>query len=214
MHDAARMPPFGITVALALLAGVGSCLCLPRLPPWPLLAIALATGFALWWRPGWTRIAGALSCGFALAGLHAAFSLALQLPPSLERQDLVVSGRVIELPRHEPRRTRFLLRVDRSAAQPAPLRGKLLQLAWYDDFDVHALDPTAPRLRVAPGSRWRLHARLRAPRGLRNPGGFDSEKHALAERIAATGYVRDPEFARRLSDGRGIDAWRDRKSVV
>jgi competence protein ComEC len=213
MHDAARTPPFGIAIALALLAGVGGCLCLPRLPPWPLLAIVSAIGLALWLRPGRARIGGALFCGFGFAGLHAVMSLALQLPPSFERQDLVVNGHVIELPQHEPRRTRFLLRVDRDAAQPAPLRGKLLQLAWYDDFDVHAVDPTAPRLRIAPGSRWRLHVRLRAPRGLRNPGGFDSEKHALAERIAATGYVRDPESARRLTTARGIDAWRARMSA-
>jgi competence protein ComEC len=213
MHDAARTPPFGIAIAVALLAGIGGCLCLPRLLPWPLLAIVAALGLMLWLRPGKARIAGALLCGFALAGLHAAFSLALQLPPTFERQDLAVSGHVVELPQHEPRRTRFLLRVDRSAAQPAPLRGKLLQLAWYDDFDVHAVDPTTPRLGIAPGSRWRLHVRLRAPRGLRNPGGFDSEKHALAERIAATGYVREPESARRLSAARGIDAWRARMSA-
>jgi competence protein ComEC len=213
MHDAARTPPFGIAIAVALLAGTGGCLCLPRLLPWPLLAIVAALGLMLWLRAGKARIAGALLCGFALAGLHAAFSLALQLPPTFERQDLAVSGHVVELPQHEPRRTRFLLRVDRSAAQPAPLRGKLLQLAWYDDFDVHALDPTTPRLGIAPGSRWRLHVRLRAPRGLRNPGGFDSEKHALAERIAATGYVREPESARRLSAARGIDAWRARMSA-
>jgi competence protein ComEC len=213
MHDAARTPPFGIAIAVALLAGTGGCLCLPRLLPWPLLAIVAALGLMLWLRPGKARIAGVLLCGFALAGLHAAFSLALQLPPTFERQDLAVSGHVVELPQHEPRRTRFLLRVDRSAAQPAPLRGKLLQLAWYDDFDVHAVDPTTPRLGIAPGSRWRLHVRLRAPRGLRNPGGFDSEKHALAERIAATGYVREPESARRLSAARGIDAWRARMSA-
>jgi competence protein ComEC len=213
MHDAARTPPFGIAIALALLAGVGGCLCLPQLPPWPLLAIVSAIGLWLWLRPARARIAGALLCGFAFAGLHAAYSLALQLPPSLERQDLAITGRVVELPQHEPRRTRFLLRVDRAAAQPVPLRGKLLQLAWYDDFDVHAVDATAPRLRLAPGSRWRLHVRLRAPRGLRNPGGFDSEKHALAERIAATGYVRDPESAQRLSTARGLDAWRARMSA-
>jgi competence protein ComEC len=177
------------------------------------LAIVSAIGLWLWLRPARARIAGALLCGFAFAGLHAAYSLALQLPPSLERQDLAITGRVVELPQHEPRRTRFLLRVDRAAAQPVPLRGKLLQLAWYDDFDVHAVDATAPRLRLAPGSRWRLHVRLRAPRGLRNPGGFDSEKHALAERITATGYVRDPESAQRLSTARGLDAWRARMSA-
>ncbi|HVR80831.1 MAG TPA: DNA internalization-related competence protein ComEC/Rec2 [Luteimonas sp.] len=214
MHDAARTPPLGIAVALALLAGVGGCLCLPRLLPWPLLAMAaFVIGFALWLRPGRVRIAGALLGGFGLAGLHAASTLAQQLPPSFEHQDLVVSGRVLDLPQHEPRRTRFLLRVDHDAAQPAPVRGKLLQLAWYDDYHAARLHSALPRLRVASGSHWRLHLRLRAPRGLRNPGGFDSEKHALAERIAATGYVRDPDVARQLSPARGLDAWRARMST-
>ena len=213
MDDAARTPPFGIAIALALLAGIGACLCLPRLLPWPLLAIALALGAVLWLRPGRVRIAGAVLFGFGLAGLHATATLAQQLPPAFEHQDLVVSGRVVELPQHEPRRTRFLLRVAGDAAQPAPLRGKLLQLAWYDDYGAARLHAALPRLRVLPGSRWRLHLRLRAPRGLRNPGGFDSEKHALAERIAATGYVRDADSARRLSPARGIDAWRARMST-
>ncbi|MDQ3494983.1 MAG: DNA internalization-related competence protein ComEC/Rec2, partial [Pseudomonadota bacterium] len=53
-------------------------------------------------------------------------------------------------------------------------------------------------------------ARVRAPRGLRNPGTLDSEKHAFAQRIAATGYVRAAASAQRVAEARGIDAWRDR----
>src|SRR5690606_22825147 len=48
------------------------------------------------------------------------------------------------------------------------------------------------------------------PRGLRNPGTIDAEKRALAARIAATGYVRDPGTARELAPARGIDASRGR----
>ncbi|MCJ0824655.1 DNA internalization-related competence protein ComEC/Rec2 [Luteimonas sp. 50] len=208
-------PPLGPSVAAALLAGVVVCLWLPALPAWPWLALAFVVGFATWLRPprAGTRIAGALLCGVALAGLHAAVALALQLPATLEGHDFAVSGRIVELPRHEPRRTRFLFRVDGDASQPAALRARLLQLSWYDDRDAAALHIAGPRLQLQPGSHWRLPLRLRAPRGLRNPGTIDSEKRALADRITATGYVRDPDAARQLQRGRGLDAWRGRMSA-
>ena len=210
---AATMPPFGLAAALALLAGVVACLWLPALPRWPWLALAFAIGFALWLRSSRQRLAGALLCGFALAGLHASVALALQLPATLEGHDLALSGQVVELPRHEPGRTRFRFRVDGGVSQPVSLRGRLLQLSWHDDRDAAALHVAGPRWQLVPGSHWRLPLRLRAPRGLRNPGNIDSEKRALAERIAATGYVRDPDAARQLSPGRGLDAWRGRMST-
>ena len=207
MEAAARMPPFGIAVALALLAGVGGCLMLSRLLPWPVLAAAFAIGFGLWLqRNGSKRMAGALLLGFGLAGLHAAATLARQLPAAFEQRDAVVSGRVVELPVAEPRRARFLFRVDADARQPLPLRGRLLRLSWYED-------DSAARIPIESGSHWRLQVRLRAPRGLRNPGGNDGEMYALAQRIASSGYVRNPELARRLAPPRGIDAWRERMST-
>lgn len=208
------IPAFGVLAATGLLVGVGLCFRLPALPPWPWLALMLAVGIVLWFRGGRARLAGVVVCGFGLAGLHAAVVLAQQLPTALEHQDVAVSGRVVELPQHESRRTRFMLRVDGDDSQSDLLRGKLLQLSWYEPGYGHVdPDPHAPRLRLAPGSRWRLHLRLRAPRGLRNPGTIDSERRGLANRIAATGYVRDPELARLLAPARGIDAWRDRMSA-
>ena len=210
MHTAARTPPLGTAAALALLAGVGSCLILPKLPPWPWLAATFAIGFGLWLqRDGWKRIAGVLLLGFGLAGLHAATTLVRQLPEAFEQRDVVVTGRVVELPVVEPRRTRFLFRVDASVAPP--LRGRLLRLSWYDDRK--SPEGSGMQARVEAGSRWRLQLRLRTPRGLRNPGGGDGEKHALAQRIAATGYVRNPELARKLAGPDGIDAWRERMSA-
>lgn len=217
MHDAARTPPgrtpYGLpATALALLAGVGACLLLPRLPPWPLLALVFACGVGTWLRMGRSLPAGVLLCGFGLAGLHAASTLAQQLPPALEQHDATVRGRVLELPQPDPRGRRFLLRVDGDDSQVPALRGKRLQLAWYDAYKQ---PPGRLRSsdRLHAGSRWELPVRLRAPRGLRNPGGFDGEKQALLDRIAATGYVRDPEGARELAPGAGIDAWRERMSA-
>ena len=204
MATAAGTPRFGLLPASALLAGIGACLVLPRLPPWPVLALAFAVGLGLWLhRQGWPLLVGAALLGAGLAGLHAAAALAQQLPAPLEGREFVVVGRIVELPVAEPRRTRFLFRVDGDRTQRAALRGRLLRLAWYDD------DPRARAL-VEAGGRWRLQVRLRAPRGLRNPGASDGEKHAMAQRIAATGYVRHPQRGRRLAAPTGLDAWRER----
>lgn len=199
---------FGIAATIGLLLGIGGCLCLPRLPPWPVLALSFALGFGAWLRQGRMRLAGAALLGFGLCGLHAASTLAQQLPPALELQEVMVTGRIVDLPQHEARRTRFRLRVDRSGEHPA-LGGRSLQLAWYDDYGS---DEPGPRMRLGAGERWRFRVKLRAPRGLRNPGGFDSERYALAQRLVATGYVRAPGSALRLSPPEGIDAWRQQVS--
>ena len=47
---------------------------------------------------------------------------------------------------------------------------------------------------------------------MRNPGGTDAEKHAMARRLTATGYVYAPEMAKRLSPARGLEAWREAMS--
>lgn len=206
----AHFPHFGAAAALALLAGVGACLLLPALPPRPVLALALAGGLGWWWRGPHARWLGPLLAGFGWVGLHASLAFAAQLPPAWERRDVSITGRIVNLPQPEIRRTRFQLLVDDTATQPSPLRGKLLQLSWYDDYG--ATEP-GPRTQLQAGARWRLHVRLRAPRGLANPGGFDSERHALAQRITATGYVREPSLAARLVAPRGINAWREQMSA-
>jgi len=203
---AAGTPPFGIAAALSLLAGVCTCLWAPWLLSWWMSLILLAIAAICLWRglsslrartllPGWWL------AGIALAGLHAVHALALQLPAEPSRQDAVVTGRILDLPEHEPRRSRFLFRVDDDVAD-ARLRGHDLRLAWYED------DP-GRRSTLRAGQHWRFDVRLRAPRGLRNPGGADAEKFAMAQRIAAMGYVRSPGTARLLTPAHGIDAWRD-----
>src|SRR5690606_9901322 len=210
MDTTARMPPFGIATAVALLLGITACLSLPAPLPWLVSVTLLVVGSAVGTRRGWTRALGACVLGFGLCGLHVAHALSLQLPPSMERQDAVVTGRIADLPAHEARRTRFLLRVDDDAAIPEALRGRLLQLSWYDPY--RAVGPSL-RFGLHAGSRWRMQVRLRAPRGLRNPGVFDSEKTALARRVAATGYVRQADDARQLAGPHGVDAWREAMSA-
>ncbi|MBU8978154.1 DNA internalization-related competence protein ComEC/Rec2 [Lysobacter sp. MMG2] len=198
-----------MAAALALLIGVFVCLWSSGLLPWWASLAMVIVGIGCVWRGirsprTFTLLMGWMLLGHALAGLHAVHALSLQLPAEPARHDAVVTGRILDLPAHEPRRTSFLLRVD-DAVQDANLRGRILRLAWYED------DP-ARRTTLRAGQRWRFELRLRAPRGLRNPGGADAEKFAMAQRIAAMGYVRNPASARLLTSARGIDAWRDAMS--
>jgi competence protein ComEC len=76
-----------------------------------------------------------------------------------------------------------------------------VRLSWYDP---------PPGVRPGAGERWRVSARLRQPRGLRNPGGFDREHRALREGVCAAGYVRDEVEPRRVQRaGAGLDALRE-----
>jgi competence protein ComEC len=204
--EAVATPPFGKWVAVCFLAGICAAVWAPWLLPVALCWVLLFAGATTWLRwPRW-RWAGALLVGMSWAGLHVGWSLAAQLPLAWEKRELVVSGSVTSLPDHQPRRTRFQFRVDDDASQPAPLRGKRLQLAWYDDFD--AVTP-GPRMQLHAGARWQLPLRVRVPRGLANPGGFDAERHALAQRISATGMVLAGGGPQRLATPAGLAAWRE-----
>lgn len=156
-------PLFGPACAAALLAGVTACLLLPALPPRWLLGLLLVAAIPLLRAPR-LRPIGMLLAGLAFAGWQAGAVLDAQLPRALQGTVLTVEGRIVELPVHEPRRTRFRFVVDDVATQPVALRGRTLQLAWYGE-------ELQPRQRLQAGSRWRFPLRLRAPRGLRNPGG-------------------------------------------
>jgi len=202
--------PLGLACVAALLFGMVAMLWQPALPAAIVLWLLLVAGTAGWWVSSRWRWMGALLAGAAWAGLHASWSMGAQLPVPWEGREVVVRGQVVGLPEPQARRTRFLFRVDDAAEQPAPLRGRLLRLAWYDDFG--ATEP-GPRVQVGAGEHWQFQIRVRAPRGLANPGGVPTERYAAAQRISATGYVRDATRARRLSAGQGVDAWRSRMAA-
>ncbi|MFL9582435.1 DNA internalization-related competence protein ComEC/Rec2 [Stenotrophomonas sp. AB1(2024)] len=207
------LPMFGKACAAALLAGVCAVVFAPvlaaRLPAW----CALVCGTGLWWGCPRARWCGALLAGVGWVAVHAHAGLALQLPANAAPADHVLRGRVAELPQHGSRSTRFRFRVDDDATMPVHLRGRELALAWYEAAaGKTTMSPpgAAPVQRHAlrAGARWQLHARLRPPRGLRNPGGFDAERHALLQRLTATGHVRAPAMV--LGDPTGLSAWRER----
>lgn len=180
--------------------------------PWPMVATAAALPVMAWiaWRWRALRWAALALLGALWAMLHAGLSLHARLPIAWEGRQVEVVGTIVDLPVVEPRRTRFLLRIDDEPSQPAPLRGREVQVGWYDEF--RASEP-GPRSAIRAGTRWRMWLRVRAPRGLRNPGGFDAERQAVAHRLAARAVVRRPHAARELAPPAGLVAWRARMSA-
>ena len=138
------------------------------------------------WRWAWLLLAG-VALGYGYAALRAEVRLAERLPEPLIGQDVAITGIVASLPQVDASGVRFVFRVD---ALPPPggrtgegVPPEWISLRWY--ADRAGLAP-----RVEAGQRWLLTARLRRPRGLANPHGFDFEAWALERGIRATGYVR------------------------
>jgi len=197
------VPLLGVASAAAVLFGVLAVHALPALPPRVLDAVIVVIGCALLAWPRGRIVAFAL-LGFAWCALRADVALDARLPRDLEGRDFLVSGVVEGLPLRRDDATRFALRVDRAELDGAelPLHGTL-RLSWYDDApdDLDAC------------SRWQLRLRLKRPRGLVNPGGYDSERQALERGIVAVGYVRDDARNQRLvARAFCVDALRERLS--
>ena len=170
---------------IAFLIGI---LCLQGFATLParewIVLLAVSIPLALFLPLPWRLVGWGLS-GFFWCLWSAHHILAVSLPVSLEGQDLIIEGRIAGLPESRQRRTRFLFDVSQLMVDgerrswPARVR-----LNWYGQ---------PPPLQAGDG--WRLRVRLKRPHGFRNPGGFDYERWLFAQRIRATGYVREAEAA-------------------
>jgi len=196
------LPSLTPSLAFAALAGAVVALMLPTLPSLLGLVLALAMGaLLLCWTPG--RWLGAGLAGAAWLLLAATERMESRLPEALAAQDLQIIGRVEGLPDREPEVLRFDFRVSSAPVDAPMLQGQLLRVAWYRT--------TAS---VEAGSAWQLTLRLKPPRGVRNPGGFDFERWALQRGVAATGYVRESPDNRVLHAASGVDALRSKLSTA
>ncbi|WP_070988680.1 DNA internalization-related competence protein ComEC/Rec2 [Halofilum ochraceum] len=182
-----------VRFAAGMLLGVLPIAWMATLPSWWWAPLCGVGGAALLAARRWLPVAGAL-LGLAVALGAAQARLAHGLAPALEGRDITLTGTVVGIPEDGGRRTRFRLAVDaaqrdgQSVIVPAVVR-----LNWYG----------TERPQIEPGMRWRLGARLERARGFANPGTFDYALWLFREGIGATGYVRDPETARRLADAAG-----------
>ena len=172
-------------VALAL--GLLALRFLPALPPVWLCTLLPVIGLML--LPFRTYPVAFFLFGLSWACLQAQWALVDRLPSRLDGETRWVEGRVVGLPQHTEAVVRFELADARSRHGTVP---PLMRLAWYGGPPVKS------------GERWRVAVKLKRPAGLLNPHAFDYDAWLLAQRIGATGTVKDGEL---LSEARW--AWRD-----
>ncbi|MDQ0140202.1 DNA internalization-related competence protein ComEC/Rec2 [Cupriavidus necator] len=165
-----------------------------------------AIGMALWGsrlRAGLRApMLAVLACAtaFCWAAWRAELRMHEWLPAALEARDLDVRGVVSGLPTQTATGTRFAFTIEPSAGPGLALPPRVI-LNWRG---------APPEL--APGQRLTLTLRLRRPRGLANPFGFDYAYWLLAQGYGATGYVRGahgpPQDATSERLAWRIEAWR------
>ncbi len=160
-----------------------------------LLALALIPTRFVFARAALLCVAGSLA-GFGWAAWRAEVRLADALPAAEEGVDIAISGVVASLPQVTPNGSRFVFDVD-SVESPGDVVPGTISLAWYVERGKGGAEDVAPPSLTA-GDRWRLTVRLKRPRGLANPHGFELEPWALERGIRATGYVRSRASAQRI----------------
>lgn len=210
-------------VLLAFAAGVAQLWLWPRVPrgagEWLLFVLV---AMAAHWLPRRPRaLLRAALLGAAWAFSMAAQGLEARLPPELEGVELRTVGRIDDLPKLDSDALRFRFcprhtwRID--TGEELALRG-CWRLAWYARHGFGEVREPLPGAleglpKLGAGETWRLHVRLRRPRGLANPGGFDGERKALETGLTAYGHVRTRWPQARLAEGRGLDHLRERVSA-
>ncbi len=175
------------TGMFALALGLLALRFLPALPAtgW-LLAMSV---LALMLLPFRTFALAFFLFGVSWACISAQWALDDRLTSALDGQTRWLEGRVVGLPQQTSSGVRFELADSRSRNARLPRR---IRVSWHGGPAVHS------------GERWRLAVTLKRPSGLLNVHGFDHEAWLLAQRIGATGTVKDGE---RLTPAR--NAWRD-----
>ena len=143
--------------------------------------------------------------GFCLGMTYVFFwgqwQLSHRLPLADSPYDGVVSGVVVGLPDDFSDRVRFELLLDAPPAGADALRK--VRLTWYRHTQ-----------RIRPGQRWRFSVRLKTPRSLVNPAGFDFAAWHLSRGIDARGYVRSDVSPELLADDTGALVWPDRQRFM
>lgn len=183
-----------IALASAFTAGAWGLHQFGSLPSWPWGVGAVVALLLVGIRS--LRIPAALVLGFAWAGWHGQQWLERSVPVELTGVEVALVGVISGIPDHSPRRSRFVLAVEQVEApeeMAARLRPERLRMTLF---------PPEPGL--AAGDRIGVTVRLRPPRGLHNPAGFDYGTWLYREGLHGLAVVRGrPEMLSRAALGPG-----------
>jgi len=158
------------------------------------LSIAILM-FSIWQWPGSRRLGLAmlLIAGGALWGsLVGGANLRNALPVQLIKQDVRVSGVILNIPRRGRHSLRFQFEILEMQYQ-----GRAYRYAGRVILNCYTPCPA-----FKAGETWQFTLRLKPAHGSLNPGGFNYSKWLFSQSIRATGYVREPGSAVRLQSAR------------
>jgi competence protein ComEC len=136
------------------------------------------------------KVGLAAALGFGYAAWRAEIRLARELPREWEGRDIVLTGTVRGLPMRDARGVRFAFDVE-STSPYVERFPDTVQLTWFS-FGGHT------SLKLAPGERRTLVARLKRTHGNANFYLPDTEARLLERGIRAVGYVRSVRRAGRV----------------
>ncbi len=167
--------------------------------------------------------------GFALAMFAAKKQIDNRLSNQYEGKELLLQGKIQNIPNATEEGVRFILNVDKAELIndvandkdnnsvnndvnnadskntqniPIDLKGKV-RLGWFRHQQL-----------VNAGEKWQFKVRLKRPSGFMNPGSFDYEKWLFTERIIATGYVRKSQTSnKRLEESKWYSINRLRQTI-
>ena len=124
--------------------------------------------------------------------------LSHRLLDSFDNRILLLSGVIADIPQRYPDRVSLYLEDLRIEAYPAAMP-RLARFNWYQNERV-------PRA----GERWQFVVKIRQPRGMLNPAGFDYEAWQFTRAIDASGYIRESTRNLRLEPASALDLnyWR------
>lgn len=179
-------------IRAAALAFLGGILLVQQLPELPSLWWGLALPPLLWlaMHRSWWIFPLFFVTGIVWAVFRAGLILNDYLPLALEGQDIIVVGRIADIPQKMDFGQRFKLAVMQAEfdGNPVHVPRQILLTSRDATFQPNA------------GDTWQLLVRLTRPHAHQNPGGFDYEAHLFRNRIRAKGYVRDEIAPQRVHD--------------
>jgi competence protein ComEC len=154
----------------------------PVLPHYFLLFSLLCA--SLWALYGRYYVIFTLCMGLTIGFVHGTMIVEQQLPNHYEGKVITVTAVIAGLPQQQGNKYRFLASVRQvDDLGDEIFIGQKLQLSWYTGR------PIMPITYLAPGQQWQFSVKLRRPRGLVNPAGFDYHAYLLRHQVYATGYV-------------------------
>jgi competence protein ComEC len=184
-------------LSACFLCGILTVQTLAYVPTYPLLLLALCVALVAIKHMRWLSV---LLAGFLWASLFAQYELARQLPADMEGQEILLQGRVVDLPRINNHATQLIIDVT-----------KVLKPAGYNHFSGRIkLNWYKPHSVPSSAETWQFLVKLKRPYGYSNPYSFDYERWLFQQKIHATAYVRKSELNKRVGAAEfwRIDAWR------